>query len=183
MSVERGHDRAAEGGRSGQNGSVGEREILTYEQFGVAVRELAAGVVESGYEPDIVLAIARGGLGLAMGLGYALDVKNLSAVNVEFYTGVDQRLDVPIMLPPTPSAVDLSGLRVLVADDVADTGKTLEHVRAFCADHVAEARIAVIYEKPWTIVRPDYSWRRTEKWVVFPWSAEPPIPRRTVARS
>ena len=65
------------------------REILTYELFGTAVRELAQQVVDDGYEPDIVLAIARGGLGLAMGIGYALDVKNLSAVNVEFYTGVD----------------------------------------------------------------------------------------------
>ena len=91
------------------------------------MRDLAQQVVDSGYEPDLVLSIARGGLGLAMGLGYALDVKNLSAVNVEFYTGVDQRLDVPIMLPPTPAPIDLAGLKVLIADDVADTGKTLEH--------------------------------------------------------
>ena len=105
-----------------------EREILTYELFGTAVRDIAQQVVDSGYEPDMVLAIARGGLGLAMGLGYALDVKNLSAVNVEFYTGVDQRLDVPIMLPPTPAAVDLSGLKVLITDDVADSGRTLEKI-------------------------------------------------------
>lgn len=152
-----------------------EREILTYELFGVAVRELAQQVVDSGYQPDLVLAIARGGLGLGMGLGYALDVKNLSAVNVEFYTGVDQRLEVPMMLPPTPAAVDLSGLKVLVADDVADSGRTLEVVREFCGDHVAEARTAVIYEKPWSVVKPDYTWRRTEKWINFPWSSEPPL--------
>jgi uncharacterized protein len=156
-----------------------EREILTYELFGIATRELAQQVVDSGYEPDLVLAIARGGLGLGMGLGYALDVKNLSAVNVEFYTGIDERLDVPMMLPPTPAAVDLAGLRVLIADDVADTGKTLEIVRDFCADHVAEARTAVIYEKPWTVVRPEYVWRRTERWIDFPWSAEPPLVTRS----
>ena len=156
-----------------------EREVLSYEVFGTAVRELAQQVVDDGYEPDLVLAVARGGLGLAMGLGYALDVKNLSAVNVEFYTGVDQRLEVPIMLPPTPAAVDLAGLKVLVADDVADTGKTLETVRDFCADHVADVRTAVIYEKPWTVVRPEYVWRRTERWIDFPWSAQPPLVRRS----
>ncbi|MBS42281.1 MAG: phosphoribosyltransferase [Nocardioides sp.] len=156
-----------------------EREVLTYELFGTAVRDLAHQVAESGYEPDIVLAIARGGLGLAMGLGYALDVKNLSAVNVEFYTAVEQRLDVPIMLPPTPDAIDLSGLKVLITDDVADTGKTLEIVRAYCADHVAEARTAVIYEKPWTVVNPEYVWRRTDRWINFPWSTEPPVVNRT----
>ena len=155
-----------------------QREILTYEMFGTAVRELAQQVVDSGYAPDLVLSIARGGLGLGMGLGYALDVKNLSAVNVEFYTGVDERLDVPIMLPPTPDVVDLAGLKILIADDVADTGRTLEIVRAFCADHVAEARIAVIYEKPRTGVQADYVWRRTERWIDFPWSAEPPLVHR-----
>ncbi|WP_134768453.1 phosphoribosyltransferase family protein [Nocardioides sp. 1609] len=152
-----------------------ERETLTYPLFGEAVRDLAQQVVDSGYEPDLVLAIARGGLGLAMGLGYALDVKNLSAVNVEFYTGIDQRLAVPIMLPPTPAAIDLSGLKVLIADDVSDSGRTLEHVRAFTADHVADARIAVIYEKPQTIVNADYVWRRTDRWIDFPWSVDGPI--------
>lgn len=151
------------------------REVLTYELFGTSVRDLAQQVVDDGYEPDIVLAIARGGLGLAMGLGYALDVKNLSAVNVEFYTGVDERLAVPMMLPPTPAAIDLTGLKVLIADDVADTGKTLEVVRDFCADHVAEARTAVIYEKPWSVIKPEYVWRRTDRWIDFPWSSTPPL--------
>lgn len=157
------------------------REVLTYEQFGVACRELAQAVADDGYRPDLILAIARGGLGLGMGLGYALEVKNLSVINVEYYTGVDERLEMPIMLPPTPAAVDLSGLRILIADDVADTGRTLEAVREFCADHVAEARVAVIYDKPRSTVRPDYAWRRTEAWIDFPWSSEPPVVRRARA--
>jgi hypoxanthine phosphoribosyltransferase len=152
-----------------------EREILTYESFGTAVTDLAQQVVDSGYEPDVVLGIARGGLGLAMGLSYALDIKNLSAVNVEFYTGVDERLAVPIMLPPTPQAVDLAGLRVLIADDVSDSGRTLELVRSFVAGHVVEARCAVIYEKPHTVVEADYVWRRTQRWINFPWSSTPPL--------
>lgn len=158
--------------------SAPEREVLSYDLFGVAVREIAQQVVDSGYEPDLVLSIARGGLGLGMGLGYALDVKNLSAVNVEFYTGVGETLDVPMMLPPTPAAVDLTGLKVLIADDVADSGKTLEVVQAFCAGHVAEARSAVIYEKPWTVIHAEYVWRRTDRWIDFPWSSTPPLVNR-----
>ena len=49
------------------------------------------------------------------------DVKNLFVMNVEFYTGIDERLDLPVVLPPTLDVVDLTGARVLVADDVADT--------------------------------------------------------------
>ncbi len=135
-------------------GVSNEREVLTYELFGTATRELAQEVADSGFEPDMVLAIARGGLALGMGLGYALGVKNLSVINVEFYTGVDQRLEVPIMLPPTPARVDLSGLKVLIADDVADTGRTLELVHEFCEGHVLEARTVVIYEKPQSVINP-----------------------------
>jgi hypoxanthine phosphoribosyltransferase len=156
---------------------VTEREILTWSQFGDAVDDLAQQVVDDGYEPDLVLSIARGGLALGMGLGYALDVKNLFTVNVEFYTGVDERLDVPIMLPPVPDAVDLTGFRVLIVDDVADTGITLQHVQQFCAGHVADARTAVVYHKPRSVVRPDYTWRHTDAWIDFPWSSQEPLRR------
>ncbi|MBT2210955.1 phosphoribosyltransferase [Actinomadura sp. NEAU-AAG7] len=152
-----------------------EREVLTWELFGVASRDLAQKVADGGYRPDLILSIARGGLFVAGALGYALDVKNLHVMNVEFYTGVDERLDLPVMLPPVPNAIDLSGAKVLVADDVADTGATLKLVRDFCADHVADVRCAVIYEKPYSTVKCEYVWRRTDRWINFPWSTEPPV--------
>jgi len=93
-----------------------DREILTWSRFGDATIELAEQVAASGYRPDIVLAVARGGLTVAGALAYALSVKNCFAMNVEFYTGVDQRLDVPVVLPPTLDVVDITGLQVLVAD-------------------------------------------------------------------
>jgi hypoxanthine phosphoribosyltransferase len=154
------------------------REVLTWESFGSASRELAEQVAESGYVPDVIMAIARGGLFIAGALGYDLDVKNLHVVNVEFYTGVDERLDMPVMLPPVPAAVDLAGARVLIADDVADTGETLKLVHEFCREHVAESRIAVIYEKPRSLVKCDYVWRRTDLWIEFPWSMLPPVTSR-----
>ena len=147
-----------------------DREELSWEVFGSAARELAAGVSADGFEPDLILAIARGGLFVAGALGYALGVKNVAVINVEFYIGVDERLDVPVVLPPVPNTVDLSGARVLIADDVADTGATLRLVRDFCADHVADARCAVLYQKPRSTVDCEYVWRRTDRWINFPWS-------------
>jgi uncharacterized protein len=151
------------------------RETLTWPDFGRAGSELAVRIDADGFRPDIILAIARGGLFPAGALGYALDVKNLHVINVEFYTGVDQRLAMPVVLPPVPKPVDLSGSRVLIADDVADTGATLRLVKDFCADHVAEVRCAVIYEKSRSIVKCEYVWRRTDLWIDFPWSTEPPV--------
>ena len=155
------------------------REVLTYEAFGSGVRELAQTIADSGFEPDILLGIARGGLIPAGALAYALDAKNLFTISVEFYTGVNSRLDVPVMLPPFLNATDLDDATVLIVDDVADTGRTLELVHEFCEGHVAHARTAVLYEKPQSVIKADYVWRRTDRWINFPWSTLPPVQRQS----
>ena len=158
-----------------------EREIMTWEVFGSASRALAQAVADDGYEPDMVLAIARGGLLIGGAIGYALSVKNVYTMNVEFYTGVDERLEVPRILPPAPDFVDVSDAKILIVDDVADTGHTLRSVQLFCEGKVAEVRTAVLYEKSHSVVQCDYVWRRTDKWINFPWSDKPPVAKRTWA--
>jgi uncharacterized protein len=155
-----------------------ERESLSWQDFGVATRELATAVAADGFEPDLILAIARGGLFVAGALGYALAVKNLHVMNVEFYNGVGSTLDMPVMLPPVPSAVDFSAKKVLIADDVADSGKTIELVWLFVKDQVEDVRSAVIYEKPSSRITCDYVWKRTSRWVNFPWSCDGPVVQR-----
>ena len=152
-----------------------ERERLGWVGFGEAARELARAIADDGYRPDLILSLARGGLLVGAALGYALDVKNTWTMNVEFYTGVDERLEVPMILPPVPELVDLESARMLIADDVADTGETLRLVKDFCAGKVSDVRCAVLYEKPHSTVRCEYVWRRTGLWIDFPWSVEPPV--------
>jgi len=156
-----------------------EREIMTWDDFGRASRDLAQAVADDGYEPDMVLAIARGGLLIGGAIGYALSVKNVYTMNVEFYTGVDERLDVPRILPPAPDFVDLSHGKILVVDDVADTGHTLRSVEEFCVGKVGEVRTGVLYEKSHSIVKCDYVWKRTDQWINFPWSDKEPVARRS----
>jgi hypoxanthine phosphoribosyltransferase len=154
---------------------VSEREVMSWVDLGEGARELAQTVHDDGYRPDIVLAIARGGLLVAGALGYALGVKNTFTMNVEFYTGVDERLPMPMLLPPVPDLVDFAETKVLIADDVADTGATLALVKGFCEGKVGEVRCAVLYEKPRSEVRCEYVWRRTDRWIDFPWSAQDPV--------
>jgi uncharacterized protein len=99
-------------------------------------------------------------------------------MNVEFYDGVGTTLDMPVMLPPVPSAVDFSEKKVLIADDVADSGRTMELVHRFIKDHVEDARSAVIYEKPQSLIKCDYVWKRTDRWINFPWSSDRPVVQR-----
>ncbi len=150
---------------------------MTWDLFGAATREIAQWVADD-YVPDMILSIARGGLLIGGALGYALGVKNTYTMNVEFYTGVDQRLEVPRILPPAPDFVDLGEARILIADDVADTGNTLRSVQEFCAGKVGEVRTAVLYEKSHSMVQCDYVWRRTDRWINFPWSDKDPVVRR-----
>lgn len=152
-----------------------EKLALSYEGFGLAIRELAQSIADSGFKPDAILSIARGGFLIGGALGYALGVKNTLAMSVEFYTGENQRLPMPVVLPPIPKVSDFQGLRILIADDVADTGETLKLVKDFVAPHVKEARSAVLYEKPHSVIKPDYRWQRTDKWINFPWSTLPSV--------
>ena len=143
---------------------------MTWVDVGTAVDELAALIQGAEFMPDAVLALARGGLPAGGALAYALGVKAMATLNVEFYTGVDERLDEPLLLPPVPDLTVLRTERLLIVDDVADTGRTLALARDFCAEHVDDVRTAVLYEKPHSVVRSDFVWRRTDKWINFPWS-------------
>lgn len=127
---------------------MSEREILDWAGVGPAARRLAETIHADGFAPDVILAIARGGLIVAASLAYALGVKNI--------------------LGPDDA-------KVLVADDVADTGATLELVKGFCGPRVGEVRVATLYEKPRSIVKCEDVWRRTDRWIEFPWSARPAL--------
>lgn len=155
--------------------SADAREVLTWDDFGTASRELAAEIVRSGYETEVVVAIARGGLLLAGGIAYALGVKSCGAVNAEFYTGIGTRLPEPIMLPPLLDSASIVGKRVLLVDDVSDSGRTLAMVVQLLELGGAEVRTVVLYTKPGTAHQPTYTWRRTPLWITFPWSASPPV--------
>ena len=152
-----------------------ERETLTYETFGVASRELVLDILKSGFEPEVVVAIARGGLLLAGSIAYALGIKSCGAVNAEFYTGVGTRLPEPIMMPPLLDAESIVGKKVLLVDDVSDSGRTLAMVVQLLEAGGADLRTVVLYTKPGTVYEPTYSWKRTDKWINFPWSVLPVV--------
>jgi hypoxanthine phosphoribosyltransferase len=152
-----------------------EREVLTWELFGTAGRELARAISGSGFEPEMVIAVARGGLIPAGAIAYALGIKAAGTLNVEFYSDIEETLPDPVVLEPLLDTNAIVGKRLLVVDDVADSGRTLDLVLDLLRVHTTEVRSAVLYTKPRTIVRPDFSWRETDLWINFPWSSEPVI--------
>ncbi len=133
-------------------------------------------IVADRFQPDVVVAIAQGGLLLAGALAYAMGVKSCGALNVEFYTDVEETLPEPVILPPMLDGPALAGKRVLLVDDVSDSGRTLALVLELLQTTTgAEVRSVVLYAKPRTIQEADYTWRRTDRWINFPWSTLPII--------
>ncbi len=151
------------------------REVLDWDQFGVASREMATMVWESGFEPEIIVCVARGGLIPAGAIAYALDLKSLLVLNVEFYTGVGTTLPDPRLVDPVPAHHGLRDKRVLIVDDVADSGRTLQFVYDICAEYTDQIKVAVLYQKERSVIDCDFVWEHTEEWISFPWSSLPPV--------
>ena len=161
-----------------------DRENLTWQGFGDACRQIAEQIADSGWMPDLIVAIARGGLLPAGAISYALGVKANGAINVEFYTGVGKTMAEPEILEPYMDISSLEGKRVLIVDDVADSGKTLKLIMDLIAKEglsmgsgtaKVDARSATIYLKPTSVIKPDYVFKQTDKWINFPWSVLPPV--------
>ena len=74
-------------GTQAASGQAEDRENLTWQGFGDACRQIAEQIADSGWMPDLIVAIARGGMLPAGAISYALGVKANGAINVEFYTG------------------------------------------------------------------------------------------------
>ena len=156
-------------------------EVFTYAEFGEGITWLSQHLVDDDWIPDCILGVVRGGLFVAAGIAYALDIKDVRHVNVEFYTDVGETLPEPVLIGQEPYLADLGGRRVLVADDVADTGATLHFVRELLPVD-ADVRVAVLYGKPSSTYPPDLAWRTTSHWIRFPWIQVPAL-RQATGRS
>lgn len=120
------------------------------------------------YKPDVLVGISRGGLVPVRLLSDVLDNFNIAIMKIEFYKSMGKTERAPVITQPLN--VDLKGKKVLIVDDVADTGSSLiaarDHVKNLGAD---EIRIATLHYKPESKLKPDFFIEETEAWVVYPW--------------
>ncbi|WP_022798178.1 phosphoribosyltransferase [Thermus islandicus] len=148
-----------------------ERLHLSWEDLLRLVRRLAEEV--SGEAFDLLLGVARGGLIPTALLAQALGVRDLLTAAVMFYEG-EEPLPEPVFLqfPPDPL---LFGRRVLVVDDVWESGRTAYAVKARVLRAGGTPLVATLHFKPGrnrVPDRPDFYAEETEAWVVYPWAPE-----------
>lgn len=156
-----------------------EFEVPTWDQIYEMLLNLAEKIRKTGFNPDIIVGVSRGGWPPARVLSDLLDNPNLANVKAEFYLGVAETKGEPIITQPV--SITATGKKVLVVDEVADTGKSLKLVKEHIIEEEAtDVKIATVYYKPWSIVEPDYYVKETTRWVVFPWEIKETI--RKIAR-
>lgn len=122
------------------------------------------------YEPDVIIAIARGGLILGQYLAYGLDVRDVQTLRAESYDGDVQRDAVSII---GECHVDKAE-RILIVDDIVDSGNTLKAVLEHLSARAPEAmmRTASVFYKPSATIQPDFTVREATTWIDFFWEKD-----------
>ena len=145
-----------------------EFEVPTWDEIYEMLLNLAEKIQKDKFRPDLIVGICRGGWPPARVMSDLLGNPKMANISVEFYVDVAETKSKPMLTQPV--SVPVKGKKVLIMDDVADTGKTLKVVKEHLFSRGAEeVKIATIYYKPWSTVIPDYYEKETRRWVVFPW--------------
>lgn len=146
-------------------------ELLGWGKVTNLVGVLAAGIKASGYQPDVVIAIARGGYVPARLLCDYLDIYDLTSIRIAHYTAGARKSEAARL--QLPLNVDIHGLKVLLVDDVDDTGDTLQ----LALDHIQEfepraIKVAVLHHKIISTVVPDFYAQKIVRWrwLTYPWA-------------
>lgn len=145
-------------------------QAVSWKQFDRLVRDVALAIRVSGFQPDIVVGIARGGFVPARILCDYLGVMELASFRIEHYRGQQMEAQARVR---HPLSVDVKGKRVLVVDDLSDTGETFEVAAGYLQELGAtEVRTAALHHKQQSRFEPDYYAKRIRKWrwLSYPWA-------------
>ncbi len=142
--------------------------IPSWDQVYEILLNIADRIRESNFEPDVIVGVSRGGWIPARVISDLVENTQLGYVTARFYVGVAETKGKPEITQPV--SVSVRKKKVLVVDDVADTGESLCLVRKHLEERNAtEVKIATLYYKTWSVLIPDYYGKETSSWVVFPW--------------
>jgi hypoxanthine phosphoribosyltransferase len=146
-------------------------EIITWGEVERLARKLALAVRASGFVPDLLVAIGRGGYPAARLLSDYLGIPDLTEVKVEHYQGTQKAAEARVCYPLRAPVTDR---QILLIDDVTDTGDSFRvavaHLRSLGTPRAI--RTAALHHKTVSPFVPDYFGRKLVKWrwIIYPWA-------------
>lgn len=122
----------------------------------------------SGYKPDVLIGISRGGLVPLRIFSDITGLKKIGVLGIQFYKAIGETNKFPEITHEMP--LDIRGKKILIIDDVADTGKSLVEAKKYIEKKGAsEIKTATIHYKPTSEIVPDYYVSETTSWIIYPW--------------
>lgn len=146
-------------------------ELISWGEAERLIDRLASRIRESGFRPDVVIAIARGGYVPARLLCDHLDIYQLTSIRISHYLRGAHRSEQAQLVEPLHN--DISQANVLLVDDVDDSGDTLELAQQHLSERQPkQLRIAVLHHKLASSIMPDYYAHKIVKWrwLTYPWA-------------
>ena len=146
-------------------------EIPTWNQIYAMLLSQAQKIQKQNYKPDIIIGIARGGVIPARILIDLLETPQLTTIQIEFYTDINQTKQEPTLKQPLTTKI--TGKKTLLVDDIADTGKSLELAKIHLKQQgPKEIKTVTLFQKPQSRTTPNFYEKQTTNWVVFPWETK-----------
>ena len=145
---------------------------LSWRQLEQIAKKLSVQIKRSGYKPDYLVGIAVGGLVPLALISRGLDIRDVAVVSAYSY-GKKSRTRRQLKILHLPE-LNLRGKRVLLVDEIADSGTTLLRIAQLLRSRTSprELRTAtLVVRKEHCRSRPDFSALETDAWVVFPWDS------------
>jgi uncharacterized protein len=117
---------------------------------------------------DLIVGVSRGGLVATRLMSDLLSIETVQIVRSEYYSDVGKTRQRPRITQKIQ--VPIAGKKVLLVDDVSDTGESLIEIKKYLAAKQPKRLVlSTLYIKPWTKIMPDYYAASTDAWIVFPW--------------
>lgn len=137
---------------------------LSWEDVDSLATELAALVEKDNCQPNVIMAVARGGFVPARLLSSRLDVRRMSSIGIIYAD--DSRTGRIIYSFPQPVGNEH---RVLLVEDVVETGRSLRDACDYLTTHGAKVWTAAFYHQSTSVLSPDFSLGVCDEPPKFPW--------------
>lgn len=140
----------------------------SWEDLNTLSYEVATQILEEGTKFDRIVTLAKGGWPMTRSLVDYLGINSVASIGIKFYSGVNKRMKMPKIYQELP--VEVVGERILLFDDVADSGESLEFTRSYLLEKgVGLVKCATLFYKPFSILKPEYFASETSSWIIFPY--------------
>ena len=140
--------------------------FYSYDEFAVDTKKMAKQIKDE-FDPEVILAVARGGLTLGHSLAVALENRNLFTLNSIHYEDTNKLDTIQIFNVP-----DLSRYtKILLVDDIIDSGESMVEIKRELLKRYPnlEIKIATVFYKEKALLLPEFKVKEAHDWVEFFW--------------